>query len=145
MKNDLVQSPSPPRYALVIWVRHRCRNQLTEGFVVLSVLQVQAPGCAIAAVLGQDSQLHRQRSRVLGAGDYAEKPCASQTLLENMQLAPDEAICAGSAWVISMIATFCYLARTDALIAPISYPVLIEGESGAGIWTIYRLPAAYTN
>lgn len=132
-KSALLQLPQAPQYALVDLGLPPTPHQPTQGFQVLSILQTQAPACAVVVVSGQDARLHGQRARALGAGDYAEKPCDPQTLLKKLQQARQAKLLAqGQHGLVGNSPLLARLREQIALIAPVAFPVLIEGESGVG-------------
>lgn len=133
MKSALAQLDAPLDYALVDLGLPPQPHLPTEGFAALSILQAQAPECAVVVVSGQDARRHGQQARALGAADYAEKPCDPQTLLDKLRLARRLKVSGQAAHgLVGESAPLAALREQIALIAPVSFPVLIEGESGAG-------------
>lgn len=133
VKSALMQLAQPPQYALVDLGLPPTPHQPTQGFTVLSVLQAQAPACAIVVVSGQDARRHGQRARALGATEYVEKPCGPEILLEKLRLAQRIKLSeCGMHGFIGQSPPLQRLREQIALVAPVSFPVLIEGESGVG-------------
>ena len=133
VKSVLAQSAQQPQYALVDLGLPPLPHQPTEGFSVLSVLQAHAPECAVVVVSGQDAKQHAQRARALGATDYAEKPCSPKQLLDKLQTARRiKAIEMATRGLIGDSQPLVMLRQQIGLVAPVAFPVLIEGESGVG-------------
>lgn len=133
VKSALAQLEQPPEYALMDLGLPPTPHRPDEGFAAISILQAQAPECAIVVVSGQDSRRHGQRARALGATEYVEKPCDPKTLLQKLQLARQIKLSEQQVHgLIGESAVIETLRQQIALIAPVDFPVLIEGESGVG-------------
>ena len=139
VKSVLKQLAAPPDFALVDLGLPPTPHRPTEGFAVISVLRAASPDCAIVVVSGQDARRYGQRARALGAADYAEKPCEPQTLKKMLYRARQTTAAASQQLgLIGDSAPIQALRERIRLIAPVSYPVLIVGESGAGKENVAR-------
>ena len=132
VKSVLLQRP-PPDVALVDLGLAPNPHSPVGGFEAIGVLRAAAPDCVIIVVSGQDVLSHAQRARSLGAHDYVEKPCAPEILEAKIKQA--RLALSGSRKNLGIIgesAPIVALREQIRLVAPLSCPVLIEGESGAG-------------
>lgn len=145
VKSALMQLPQPPHCALVDLGLPPAPHQPTEGFAVLSALQAQAPECAVVVVSGQDARRHGQRARALGAMDYAEKPCPPETLLDKLRQARQARRARQDGHgLIGESPPMAKLREQISMVAPLSFPVLIEGESGVGKELVARALHAHS-
>ena len=134
-----VMMQKKPAFALVDLGLPPTPHQPTEGFAAIAAVKAAAPTCAVVVVSGQDACRHAQRARALGADDYAEKPCPPQTLKEKLMQAKQAAAANRQEFgLIGKSPPLCALREQIRLIAPVSFPVLIRGESGSGKEVVAR-------
>jgi two-component system nitrogen regulation response regulator GlnG len=107
-----------------------------EGFALIGELLAHAPEMKIIVLSGQNGDDNARHARTLGAVEFVGKPCDPGHLLTLLRQAlsfSDSATpAAGEAGLIGDSLPMQRLRLQLAQYANLSFPVLIEGESGSG-------------
>jgi two-component system nitrogen regulation response regulator GlnG len=107
-----------------------------EGFALIGELLAHAPEMKIIVLSGQNGDDNARHARTLGAVEFVGKPCDPGRLLTLLRQAlafSDSATpAAGEAGLIGDSLPMQRLRLQLAQYANLSFPVLIEGESGSG-------------
>lgn len=140
LKSLLLQLDAPPALALVDLGLPPTPHNPEEGFKVISALLTHAPNIKIHVLSGQNVDANIKRALSLGALDFIAKPCdidqlkgklLSALVVQDIEIqAPKtnrtEPKILGNSLPIQALRT------QIAQFADSIFPVLIEGESGAG-------------
>ena len=107
-----------------------------EGFALIGELLAHAPDMKIIVLSGQNGEDNARHARTLGAVEFVGKPCDPGHLLtllrQALAFSGDQSTADGSAGLIGDSLPMQRLRLQLAQYANLSFPVLIEGESGSG-------------
>ncbi len=130
----LRQLRTPPDLALIDLGLPPLPHRPDEGFALITDLQASTPELKVFVLSGQNEEDNARHARTLGAVEFVDKPCdpaaLTKLLLESLKFSaapeakPDDLI--GDSLPMQR------LRLQLAQYANLSYPVLIEGESGCG-------------
>ena len=132
----LRQLRQTPQLALVDLGLPPLPHRPDEGFALIGDLLAHAPEMKIIVLSGQNGEDNARHARTLGAVEFVGKPCDPGHLLTLLRQAlafSDSAAQTGSA--LGLIGESLPMQRLRlqlAQYANLSFPVLIEGESGSG-------------
>ena len=122
----------PPALALVDLGLPPTPHRPDEGFALIGDLLAHAPQMRIIVLSGQSDTGNARRARTLGALEFVAKPADPGHLHQVLRSALDAGVAAGAGGLLGESATIVELkARIDQY-ADAPFPILIEGESGAG-------------
>jgi DNA-binding NtrC family response regulator len=129
----------PPDLALVDLGLPPAPHAPNEGFALIEELLANNPLMKILVLSGQSGRENIQHALTLGAVDFVPKPCDAKLLRsrlahQQMMLEAErpQAAATGVEALTGRSATMQTLRALISQFAKTSYPVLIEGESGAG-------------
>lgn len=116
------------------------QNRPDEGLALIGELLAHDPQCKIIVLSGQNEEAHARHARTLGALEFIAKPAPPQLLREALeralQLRQDElgnqARSSATARIVGRSAIIEAARAQLQRFASSPFPVLIEGESGAG-------------
>jgi len=131
----LRQLRKPPQLALVDLGLPPLPHRPDEGFALITDLLTLSPDMKIIVLSGQSDESNARHARTLGAVDFVAKPCDPSRLSELFGQAlrfgrETQGTPAGG--LIGESLPMQRLRLQLAQYANLSYPVLIEGESGSG-------------
>ena len=133
LRSALRQMPAPPECAIVDLGLPPEAHGTRHGFAAIKEVLAAAPECALVVVSGQDNEKNARLARTMGASDFIAKPASPEKIYKALQLAcrTQSAPDADSGFIGDSAAIAALHARIRTL-APIPFPVLIEGETGSG-------------
>lgn len=106
-----------------------------EGFALIGDLLALSPEMKIVVLSGQNGEDNARRARTLGAVEFVGKPCDPERLLEIFRQAQrfdEKAASPSGAVLIGESLPMQRLRLQLGQYGNLTYPVLIEGESGSG-------------
>ena len=122
----------PPALALVDLGLPPTPHRPDEGFALIGDLLAHAPQMRIIVLSGQSDTGNARRARTLGALEFVAKPADPAHLQRVLSSALDAGVAASVGGLLGESAAIVDLkARIDQY-ADAPFPILIEGESGAG-------------
>ena len=127
----LRQLPTAPRLALVDLGLPPSPHTPDEGFALIGDLLAHAPGMKIFVLSGQNDAANARHARALGAFEFVAKP-ADPALLKKLLSRALEVPAGEDVDLVGSSPALAKLKNQIAQFAAAPYPVLIEGESGAG-------------
>ena len=132
----LRQLRQAPQAALVDLGLPPLPHRPDEGFALIGDLLARAPEMKIIVLSGQNGEDNARHARTLGAIEFVGKPCDPGHLLKLLRQAlafsTTESNAAAARGLIGESLPMQRLRLQLAQYANLSFPVLIEGESGSG-------------
>jgi DNA-binding NtrC family response regulator len=133
--NLLRQLRQPPQLALVDLGLPPLPHRPDEGLALISELLAIAPEMKIIVLSGQNDDANARHARTLGAVEFVGKPCDPVHLSALLHQSLDFSPLPSTAQTSGLIGESLPMQRLRMQLrqyAELTFPVLIEGESGSG-------------
>lgn len=133
--NLLRQLRQPPQLALVDLGLPPLPHRPDEGLALISELLAIAPEMKIIVLSGQNDDANARHARTLGAVEFVGKPCDPAHLAALLHQALNFSPLPSTARPSGLIGESLPMQRLRMQLrqyAELTFPVLIEGESGSG-------------
>jgi len=136
VKSLLRQLDRPPRLALVDLGLPPTPHRPDEGFRLVTELIAYSPEIKIVVLSGQSDDTNARHARTLGAVEFVHKPCEPETLKQllkrALEMSDAELVTPPANGLLGKSMPVEKLQQQIRQFANAPFPVLIEGESGAG-------------